>query len=357
MPCLYLNEDEMTSLVDMPAAIEAVRGAFAALADGKAENVPRRRASAPGVVLHSMSAAAEYLGLVGWKCYTTTRTGALFHLGLYDAASGELVALVEADRLGQLRTGATTGVAVEWMADMSATEMGLFGAGRQAETQLEAVAHVRQLKSAYVYSRNPARRADFAARMAERTGVEVIAVDRPQEAAEDLPIVVTATTGVDQVLAGDLLTITVTVTNNGPSDAQNVSASLPVPVGALFVSATASAGGACTGPAPGASSGTMNSGDSILVVKSRNSSRSMGLCASGSRPGWHVLPRNNSGNPDSAFRRCCPTCPGVQLPAKGTRFNCSCEKRPRASRSSVVDWLKSDINAWVVMSVDFVRQM
>ena len=113
------------------------------------------------------------------------------------------MALIEADRLGQLRTAAATGVAVEWMAEMSATEVGLFGSGHQAETQLEAVAQVRQLKSAFVYSRNPARRADFAARMSARIGCQVIPVDRPQEAAEDLPIVITATTASEPVFNGN----------------------------------------------------------------------------------------------------------------------------------------------------------
>jgi alanine dehydrogenase len=203
MAALYLTERDVRELLDMRTAVEVLEEAFRQLADKKATNVPRVRAKAAGIVLHSMSAAAEYLGLVGWKCYTTTRTGARFHVGLYDAASGELVALIEADRLGQLRTGATTGVAVESMAEMSAAEMGLFGAGHQAETQLEAVAHVRQLRRAFVYSRNPARRADFAARMAEQLGIEVIAVDRPQEAAEELPIVVTATTSSEPVFNGN----------------------------------------------------------------------------------------------------------------------------------------------------------
>jgi ornithine cyclodeaminase/alanine dehydrogenase len=203
MAAVYLTERDVHRLLDMRTSIDVVEEAFRQLANDKASNVPRVRAKAPGVVLHTMSAAAEYLGLVGWKCYTTTRTGARFHVGLYDAASGELVALVEADRLGQLRTGATTGVAVECMADMAATEVGLFGAGYQAESQLEAVAKVRQLKTAFVYSRNPARRADFAARMTQRVGCEVVAVDRPQEAAEDLPIVITATTASEPVFNGN----------------------------------------------------------------------------------------------------------------------------------------------------------
>jgi ornithine cyclodeaminase/alanine dehydrogenase len=223
MPVLYLTERDVSNLLDMGTAIDVVEEAFRQLAEKKATNVPRVRAKAPGIVLHSMCAAAEYLGLVGWKCYTTTRAGARFHVGLYDAESGELVALVEADRLGQLRTGATTGVAVEWMAEMTATELGLFGSGHQAETQLEAAAHVRQLKSAYVYSRNPARRAEFAARMSAKIGCQVIPVDRPQEAAEDLPIVITATTASEPVFNGNDLaegTLVCAVGSNWPQRAE-----------------------------------------------------------------------------------------------------------------------------------------
>jgi alanine dehydrogenase len=223
MPVLHLTERDVGKLLDMGTAIDVVEEAFRQLADKKANNVPRVRAKSPGIVLHSMCAAAEYLGLVGWKCYTTTRAGARFHVGLYDAATGELVALVEADRLGQLRTGATTGVAVGWMADMSATEVGLFGSGHQAETQLEAVARVREIKSAFVYSRNPARRADFAARLSAKIGCQVIPVDRPQEAAEDLPIVITATTASEPVFNGNDLaegTLVCAVGSNWPQKAE-----------------------------------------------------------------------------------------------------------------------------------------
>ena len=193
MPAIYLTEADVERLLNIETAIEVCEEAFRSLAAGQAENVPRARAQASGIILHSMSAAADYLGLVGWKCYTTTRQGARFHVGLYDSA-GSLLALIEADRLGQLRTGATTGVAVEWMAEPQATEMGLFGSGWQAQSQLAAVARVRPIKIAYVYSRNEQKRNDFADRMSAQLGIDVRPVDRPQEAAEDLPIVVTATT-------------------------------------------------------------------------------------------------------------------------------------------------------------------
>ncbi|HUY91308.1 MAG TPA: ornithine cyclodeaminase family protein [Pirellulales bacterium] len=205
MTARYLTEDDVARLLDMPTAIDAVEEAFRKLAAGEACNVPRQRAQSPGIVLHTMSATAPWLGLAGWKCYTTTQHGARFLVGLYDAATGALVALVEADRLGQLRTGAATAVAAQWMAPLEAAELGLFGAGHQAETQLEAVAAARPIKQAFVYSRNEEQRVAFAERMSARLAIDVAPVDRPQEAAEELPIVVTATNSPEPVFDGSWL--------------------------------------------------------------------------------------------------------------------------------------------------------
>jgi alanine dehydrogenase len=204
MTAIYLTEADVERLLNIEIAIEVCEEAFRRLASGEADNIPRNRVQAPGIILHSMSASAAYLGLVGWKCYTTTRAKALFHVGLYDT-SGALVAMIEADKLGQLRTGATTGVAVEAMADPQATEMGLFGAGWQAQSQLAAVARVRSINVAYVYSRNEKKRNDFAERMSAQLGIDVRPVDRPQEATQDLPIVVTATSSREPVFDGNWL--------------------------------------------------------------------------------------------------------------------------------------------------------
>ena len=202
MSAIFLTEAEVERLVTMSDAIAAVEQAFRQLGSGGAENVPRVRTHAPGIVLHSMSAAAGYLGLVGGKNYTTTRTGARFLVGLYPAESGELAALIEADRLGQLRTGAATAVAVSCLADPLASEVGLFGTGHQAETQLEAVASVRSIKQAFVYGRDAERRVNFAEQMSKRLNLDVQPVDRPQEAAEDLRIVITATNSREPVFDG-----------------------------------------------------------------------------------------------------------------------------------------------------------
>jgi ornithine cyclodeaminase/alanine dehydrogenase-like protein (mu-crystallin family) len=202
---LFLTEHDVEQLVDMRAALDAVQEALGRLAKGEAANVPRVRAKGDGIVLHSMSAAADYLGLVGTKCYTTTRDAARFHLFLYEQSSGRLVAVIEANHLGQLRTGATSGVAASWLAPPSAGELGLFGSGYQAETQLAALCAVRPIKRAFVYSRDEARRTDFAERMSRQLAIEVVPVDRPQEAAEELPIVVTATTSRQPVFDGSWL--------------------------------------------------------------------------------------------------------------------------------------------------------
>lgn len=205
MSVRYLTDNDVSRLIDMPTAVSVVEEAFRRWAAGEAHNVPRSRTTAPGIVLHTMCASAAYLGLVGWKNYTTTPNGAKFLVGLYRQEDGQLLALIEANRLGQLRTGATTAVACSSMALLGAAEVGLFGAGPQARTQLEAVAVVRPLREVYVYARNPEKRSAFADEMSRQLGLPVMPVDRPSEAAEDLPIVITATTSTTPVFDGSWL--------------------------------------------------------------------------------------------------------------------------------------------------------
>lgn len=203
---LYLREADVEQLVDMPLAIEVMHAAFLALAHGEADNVPRVRAKAPGVVLHSLNAAAEYLGLVGWKQYVTTREGARFWVGLHDATDGRMLALLEANRLGQMRTGAVTGLALRTLADPDAETMGLIGTGYQAESQLAAALASCPIKKVLVYSRDEGRRQRFAQAMSERHSIEVEPIGHPRRAVEYQPIVITATSSKDPVLEGKWLT-------------------------------------------------------------------------------------------------------------------------------------------------------
>lgn len=193
MPALFLCEEDVRDLMDMETSLEVIERAFRELALERAHNVPRARAHAPGVYLHTMSAAAEYLGLVGWKAYTTTARGVQFHVGVYSAETGELLALIEANYLGQLRTGAASGVATDYMARPDAQVVGIFGSGLQARTQLKAVCTARHITHVSVYSRNAERRNLFAEEMSELCNTKVVPVHTPGEAAAEKDIVICAT--------------------------------------------------------------------------------------------------------------------------------------------------------------------
>jgi ornithine cyclodeaminase/alanine dehydrogenase-like protein (mu-crystallin family) len=205
MPVLYLTEEDVTELMDMEMCIDILEEAFQQLAAGKAVNVPRVRVQAPGACLHTMSASAEYLGLIGWKAYSTTRAGAKFLVGIYRIDDGELVALIEASQLGRLRTGAASGVATEYMARPDAKVVGVFGTGFQARTQLKAVCTVRKIERVEVYSRNEERRHKFAEEMSEWCNTKVVPVHAPDDAATEKDIVICATTSRAPLFDGRVL--------------------------------------------------------------------------------------------------------------------------------------------------------
>jgi ornithine cyclodeaminase/alanine dehydrogenase-like protein (mu-crystallin family) len=204
MPALYLTETDVRELLDMRIAVDTIEEMFRQLANGTAENVPRHRARAKGVMLHTMSAAAEYLGTVGWKAYTTTATGAQFLVGLY-ASTGELTALIEADYLGQLRTGAASGVATEFMARPDAKVVGLFGSGKQARMQLKAVCTVRKIETVEIYSPHEERCAKFAEEMSEWCQTRVIPSRNPDLVAAEKDIVICATSSRTPLFEGRVL--------------------------------------------------------------------------------------------------------------------------------------------------------
>lgn len=200
-PRLITEADVQTHLT-LPLAIEAVEEAFRGWAAGEAMNVPRARAVARGAMLHTLSATAAYLGLMGWKAYTTTAHGARFHAGVYSLVTGEPLALFEANHLGQIRTGAATAVATRALSRPDSASLGLFGTGFQARTQLLALCHVRSLRRIHVYGRDATRRERFAAEMSALCQAEVVPVETPAAAVRDCDIVTCATTSRQPVFQG-----------------------------------------------------------------------------------------------------------------------------------------------------------
>jgi ornithine cyclodeaminase/alanine dehydrogenase-like protein (mu-crystallin family) len=200
---LLLNEDEVRRLLTMELALEAVEQGLRKMALDEAQLIPRARAVTDHATLHTMAATVKSLGVMGSKIYSTPRKGPpVFVVSLFDGKTGALLALMQADYLGQVRTGAASGVATRYMARADAAEVGVFGSGKQARTQVEAVCKVRKVRRVSVYSPNEAHRKEFAREMSARCEVEVVPVVRPEEAAQDRDIIITATTSREPVLHG-----------------------------------------------------------------------------------------------------------------------------------------------------------
>ncbi|MGN6546600.1 MAG: ornithine cyclodeaminase family protein [Aureliella sp.] len=198
---LILKEEQVDELVGAADAIGALTEMLSSMAAGNVVNVPRRRAQAPGFVLHSLSAVDSRLGRAAWKQYTTTRSGARFHVGLYDVASGELLALVQANRLGQLRTGAMSAVAARRLAPPDGLgTVALIGCGWQAESQLECLAKIAPTSDFRVYCRNADRRAQFARRICERLQRQVTPADTAESCVRGARTLVTMTNAREPVV-------------------------------------------------------------------------------------------------------------------------------------------------------------
>jgi ornithine cyclodeaminase/alanine dehydrogenase-like protein (mu-crystallin family) len=191
---LLLTEANVSSVLTMDPLIAALEEGFRRQNAGEAANHPRRRLHSPDGTFHFMEAADFGLGRAAIKAYASFRPKTRFLVLLYDTTNGDLLAIIEADRLGQMRTGAASGIATKHLARPDAATLALFGTGWQAESQAMAVAAVRPLRRIQVYSRNAERRVDFARRLAELVHTEVAPVESPADALEGADIVVTATT-------------------------------------------------------------------------------------------------------------------------------------------------------------------
>jgi alanine dehydrogenase len=200
---LLLSEVDVRALLTMPLAVEAVEESLRLQGNGKLSLHPRRRLKLPDhALLHYMAAGDPVHGYIAMKLYTSVRGAVRFVVPLFRSTTGEMAALIEADALGQIRTGAATGVAIKALANSNARTTGVIGTGYQARTQLEAVAHVRKLERVRAFGRDPDRREQFCREMTSRIGVEVTPAGSGEEAVRGAEIVITATTAQQTVLDG-----------------------------------------------------------------------------------------------------------------------------------------------------------
>jgi alanine dehydrogenase len=169
------------------------------MAAGAVENKPRDRLRLDEGRLAVMAAADLELGAAGVKTYAAFATGARFVVCLFAADRPELLAVIEADKLGQLRTGAASGVAAQHLAKEDATSLGVIGCGWQAESQVACIrAAVPTVERVVAYCRTEKNLKRFCRKVKAEPGES-----HRDPAAQE--IVVTATTSADPVLRGEWL--------------------------------------------------------------------------------------------------------------------------------------------------------
>lgn len=199
---LFLGEDDVKQVLTMSDAVKVLEEMFRQQGLGGAVNHPRLRIRTKSSMLHYLAGALPYLGVMGYKAYTTSASGVKFRVFLHDVTTGELLSIIDANYMGMIRTGAATGVATKYMARESSARVGIYGAGFQARGQLMGVAAVRDLKKIFVYSRNTEKREKFSKEMEKLLGVEVAPVEVPSEVMKEADCVITSTTSFEPVFQG-----------------------------------------------------------------------------------------------------------------------------------------------------------
>lgn len=196
---IYLTEGEVAELLTPRDALDAIEACFIRLARGVVESRPRARIPLEDGVFASMAAADRELGLAGVKTYVAAPRGARFVVVLFDVERAEVAAVIEADKLGQLRTGAASGIAAKFLAKSDARTLGVIGCGWQAESQVACIREaVPAIDRIVAYCRSEERLEQFCARVGAEAG------ETHRDAGEQ-DIVVTATTSKDPVLRGEWL--------------------------------------------------------------------------------------------------------------------------------------------------------
>jgi ornithine cyclodeaminase/alanine dehydrogenase-like protein (mu-crystallin family) len=204
-PPIYLTEDDVCRLVSVKDAIATLEELFATWSEPTTINMPRQRAPAGKSAFNLMGASWGAKTLFGLKAYYGGGNGARYHVLLYSSADGKLKAMIEADNLGQMRTGAASGLATKLLANQNARSIGVIGGGRQAFTQVAAICAVRSIKSVCVFTRTPEHRETFAAKIERELGISAQAATTGEAAVGDADVVITITKSVEPVLRANWL--------------------------------------------------------------------------------------------------------------------------------------------------------
>ncbi|WP_135663406.1 ornithine cyclodeaminase family protein [Halorhabdus rudnickae] len=204
----FIRSEEVSGLATTAEYVDAVREGYRQRGDG-APAKPRTTLEAddPQGMLTGYLAMLPETGVMGGYTYAAgfDERDAHFVLPLFDAESGEPLAVFDGASLNPHKTGAVGAVGVDALARENASKLGLFGSGAQARGQLRAVATVRDLERVAVYSPTHEHRQSFAEEMNDRLDATVTAVETPRQAVTGSDVVITATKSSEPVFDSEWL--------------------------------------------------------------------------------------------------------------------------------------------------------
>jgi len=199
---LWISEAEVVDCIDLPDAVGVLSEAFYAEGAGRAVPMAKTMADLPvHGTLHALGAVID--DVVGTKCWAHTPGGAEPLVLLFDAATGAVLAVIEAFALGQLRTAGTAALATDLLAAPQVDRMAVIGTGKQALAQVAAVAAVRQVREVRAYSRDPERRRAFAELVGAQLQVACTPATSVSEAIDGAGVITLITRATDPVLFAD----------------------------------------------------------------------------------------------------------------------------------------------------------
>jgi alanine dehydrogenase len=203
---LLIKHDEVVASTSMTDAIGAMESAFLEEGNGGVTLPARINVKAGKGWLRVGPVVLEQSGWMGFKAMNLVPgQGVRYQVHLYRIETGELLAIMDAQHLTTLRTGATSAVATRRLARKGPATVALIGAGAEAKAQLEAMQALGIVRQARVYSRTPANREALAADFHARHGMDVVAVGSGREAVEGSDIVLAAVKSSETVLFGEWL--------------------------------------------------------------------------------------------------------------------------------------------------------
>ena len=203
---IWITEADVTSMVSLPDAIDALERVLPLESQGKAQNMTKGHLMvADNDAMHVLGSSVGGEGICGFKNWINVRGKSETIIELFSMEDGANLAVIEATALGQMRTAAMTGVGTSRLAPIGADEMGIVGSGKQALPQVAACHAVRPLKRLQVFSRNPENRNKFAEAVRAEFDFEVISCETLEETTKDMPIVTIVTNSTVPFLTADMM--------------------------------------------------------------------------------------------------------------------------------------------------------